>query len=488
MKRIISWIMLAAMLLLSACGAAEMTPQDTAAAPAAGTSDTTEAVTAEAVTTEPEPAFPAAADYNGRVFTVIACDEGVPYTYFENPEETTGEGMNDAIYDRNRQTEEYLHIKIQLVTDNYKTVPTQIANSVAAADGAYDMGNIHIVDGAAPLVTGGSLLDLNTLSTVDFGKPYWNQSFTETLTIHKPDGNYLYLASGDMIVPNARVIVFNKEMMQELHRDTDLYEEVRKGKWTLDRLGALCADVIADLDGNGKYDAYDRYAFGDLGNTGLGTSFIHASGLLLAQVQETGSLEYCFDNARMLTLMEKLDTYLFREYNAKKTVNISTAEFGNGQVLFGSQVLLKLQVLREYDTDFGILPFPKFDETQKSYYSSVWNGLLCVPVSVNDAAFSGHVMEVLNAVSAEVLSPVYFKRLLESKFSQDAASGEMLELIFDSLVYDFGFCFDNRVNLFAFASQRLIAGDLNLASFAEANRNVYAAHYQQILDAAQKAG
>lgn len=425
--------------------------------------------------------FPAEADYAGASYTVLACDENVPYTYFELPVEETGDAMNDAIYRRNRATEEYLNITLQLQTGALTEVTQGVVNAVAAGDDTYQLANIHIVEGGATLVSSGALLDLNTIDTLDLAAPWWNTSFASSLTIHRAGEARLYLASGDMIVPNARVIVMNKALFEAVHRDVAIYTEVREGKWTLDRLGTLTAGVLQDTDGNGTMDADDQYAFGDLDNAGVGTSFLHGSGMLLLEMGADGSFSYVFDNDRLLTMMEKLYTSLYQPYTAAKTATISTAEFGEGHVLFGSQVLLKLQVLREYDTDFGILPFPKFDEEQAQYYSSVWNGLLCVPITVSDPSFCGHVMEVLNATSCDTLSPAYYDTLLSSKFSRDPDSTAMLDLIFDGVVYDIGFCFDNWIGLYSLPAQMMLNGNLNLSSYAAANRNVYEAHYTDIL-------
>ena len=83
-------------------------------------------------------------------------------------------------------------------------------------------------------------------------------------------------------------------------------------------------------------------------------------------------------------------------------------------MLFGSQVLLKLQILRDYDTDFGIIPFPKYDELQEKYQSSVWNGLVCVPVTAKDYSLSGAVLETMAYYSQSTLMPAYYDKLLDS--------------------------------------------------------------------------
>ena len=142
-------------LLLTACGSGETSEPDT-------TADTVPAET-EAAETEAEVPFPDSVDYGGRTYTVIACDENVPYTYFELPAEENGDAMNDAIYGRNRQTEEHLNIKLAIETGALQDVTNGIINSVAAGDDAYQLANIHIVEGGANLVTGGNLLNLQNI-------------------------------------------------------------------------------------------------------------------------------------------------------------------------------------------------------------------------------------------------------------------------------------------------------------------------------------
>ena len=132
MKKQFPLLLLTAAALLSACST-PASSSDSLSSASAATNPAKETTTAAP---ETEPLFPEEANYEGRTFTVIACDEGVVYTYFEIPEETTGESMNDAIYDRNQQTESHLNIDLQRITAPYKVVSTLIANSAAAGDGA----------------------------------------------------------------------------------------------------------------------------------------------------------------------------------------------------------------------------------------------------------------------------------------------------------------------------------------------------------------
>ena len=414
-------------------------------------------------------------DFGGVTFTILACDENVPYTYIEMPEQQDGDIMNDAVYDRNLRVEENLNITLALKTVSGTDTEPLVKSSVLSGDKAYNMVSPHILRSISTLVVQNLLQDLNQVEYVDFEKPWWNKTFSETMKIK---GKVFY-ASGDTIVPNARVIVFNKDMMENYDKE-DIYDVVYNGNWTLDKLGEYCADMVVDLDGSGVMDINDQYAFSDLGNTGLATSFVHASDMLFLDISND-SFRLTLNDDKMDVIINKLYDYIYREGNTA----ITNENFGNGNVLFGSQVLLKLQILRSYDTDFGIIPFPKYDEFQEEYYSSVWNGLLCVPIDVNNIDCAGAVLEAMAYYSSLTLVPAYYEQLLDSKFVRDENSSKMLDIIFDGLIYDFGLCFDNFMGNYSSVGTLLNSGNTDITSFYAANESKYTLHYQEIFDAVE---
>lgn len=260
MKKYISRILLLAMLLsLASCGSGNQ-PTDTAP------SETTQ-VTTEAAETFDVPEL----DFGGREFVILACNEDVRYTYIEDVE-MTGDAMDDAIYNRNRLTEEHLGIKLNVVDIDGIGMYDPVSKDAMSGDSEYDMVNPHILRDISQMVTEELLADLSTFDYVDFSKSWWNSDFTDTLNLN----GKLFYASGDMIVPNARVIVFNKQMMED-YKLPDIYEVINSGNWTLDKLGEYTKDAVRDANGDGQFDKDDIYAFSDLSNTGLATSFVHGS-------------------------------------------------------------------------------------------------------------------------------------------------------------------------------------------------------------------
>lgn len=467
MKRFVPMVLLGA-LILASCGGetAVSTDAATSATPAA---DTTNVIETIAETFD----VPDMLDFGGRIFTILACDENVPYTYIEDVEEENGDAMNDAIFLRNNKVEEYLNVDIQVETvKGTKTLP-RLQQDIMSGDALFDMVSPHIIDSIYTFVTEKNVVDLSSLDYVDFTKSWWNGSFAETMAIN---GNVFY-ASGDMIVPNVRVIVFNKQMMED-YKLPDIYETIRTGKWTLDSMGSYTKNMVRDLNGDNVFDEKDQYAFSDLSNTGLATSFLHASGQLIVEREGSDNFRVTLQDEKMHVLFDKLYTYLYAEGNTK----ITNTNFANGNVLFGSQVLLKLQILRDAETDFGVIPFPKYDEVQDKYYSSVWNGLVCIPVTAKDMECCGAVLESMAYYSSDTLVPAYYEKLLGGKFARDDDSVEMLDIIFDGLVFDIGFCYDNRVGCFSVLGTLLNQGNTNLSSFAESKMSTYEEHYRTLFD------
>ena len=139
-----------------------------------GTTPTAEtAVTSADVTTEDSGTFalPDTLDYGGTTFTVLAVDEDVPYTYFEDYDSETGDVMNDAIFSRNRTVEEYLNIRFETVNCSHGSEVSNVQKDAASGDGVYDLVSPHILSQIPALVTSGLLTDLGELEYVDFTQP-----------------------------------------------------------------------------------------------------------------------------------------------------------------------------------------------------------------------------------------------------------------------------------------------------------------------------
>ena len=119
--------------------------------------------------------------------------------------------------------------------------------------------------------------------------------------------------------------------------------------------------------------------------------------------------------------------------------------FKNDQILFNYQQLLIAFELRAMDADYGLIPFPKYDEAQETYLTSTsnsWNTFVSVPATVRDTERIGYVLDSLGFYSKQMVTPEFIDTTVRTKTLRDEDSAEMLGIILDNIVYDIAFVYD----------------------------------------------
>ncbi|MBQ4573953.1 MAG: hypothetical protein IJA85_02035 [Clostridia bacterium] len=275
---------------------------------------------------------------------------------------------------------------------------------------------------------------------MDFTQPWWDQRSVEDLSIN----NKLFLVASDITILDDDAtsgIIFNKAMAQD-YNSPDFYELVKTGKWTLDALVDATKEVAGDLNGDSVINEEDRY--GIIGQLDFAHSCFIGAGSKFAG-KNTDDLPYdSFYNERNVAVCEKILDIMYNTdnfYNAHRLPVKGNEVFANNQGLFKWIRLEDITKLRRYDVEFGILPTPKYDEQQDTYYSAVssHNGtLLTVPVIHNNPEMVGCILEALAAESKYVLIPAYYDLTLISKGIRDEQSEEMLDIIVSQRSFDFG--------------------------------------------------
>ena len=93
----------------------------------------------------------------------------------------------------------------------------------------------------------------------------------------------------------------------------------------------------------------------------------------------------------------------------------------------------------EYDVNFGVLPYPMFDEAQKDvgYISLNYDGYIVVPSYLRNEQMVVDTVELLSFYSQPVRIAVY-EKMLGKQVADTPDDAAMLDIIFDSLCSDFG--------------------------------------------------
>ena len=439
-----------------------------------------------------EPQFalelPEGVNYGGYEFKVLTRgDEMHQYPLHSRDiiaEEETGEPINDAVYKRNIIVEDLLNVKITMIAldEGDETRPNQaVKKAVAAGDDIYDLLMTHEIY-SAPTAQSGYLMNMANIPYIDFSKPWWCKSATDDLSF----GNKIFLALSDFSISSndhAYIVLFNKNLHQEYALE-NLYESVKAGSWTFDKMYDLIKDVSKDLDGDGKMTDVDLYGL-ILGGGQL--NFFYAGGNTVMKKDENNIPYYDILTERSILTFEKAfdicigeHTYAFSDWNDKKV----PPTFAGGHGLLMTTQIGIVPQLRDMDVDFGILPYPKLDERQEKYaeYVDGHAQLMAIPITVQDTEKVGVITEALSYYARVYVVPAYYDINLKTKFSRDAESSEMLDIVMEGRVFDFGYVYDNWVVAFKFADQ-INAKKREFVSIIEKNLPAAERQLVKIIDA-----
>lgn len=450
----------------------------------AGNDDTT-AFTAETTTEDPAkqlnlPEF----DFGGYTVNMVTVDR---YNdHFKLDSEMTGDALDDAGYNRNLAMSELLNIDFNVTEVN--DPPQTFKKSIMAGDNEYDFIFPHATGGVAALVTDHLLYDWNKLEHVDFSKSWWNQSMTNSLGI----GNRLYYASGDIVMAwqGMNVILFNKDYLEQINLEKDLYDTCFEGEWTIDYQTKIIKDIATDIDGDGEMTKADKY--GLLENKNTGYSYVYASDIRITTPDENGWPKLSLYNEKMINLVQKYYDMIWSgdvtldEYSS---VTYATGSYRD-MIIEGRCFLSSLDIgslypyLREIEHDFGILPIPKYDEAQEKYRVFCGAGLIGIPVNAPDTSRTGAIAEAMAYYSYQYIRPAFFDIVLENKAVRDENSYKVIRLMHENKVFDFGFNFDSTGSAYNMITEVVIKKkSTDFASYYAKNESKIMKNFQKIIDA-----
>lgn len=375
---------------------------------------------------------------------------GDPDLRLEIDAEESGEVVNTALHDRKLSVENRLNIGVKILTadegiDSGAAMNKLIRASVTAGSDDYDILLNHMSQ-ATPLASEGLLYNLNTFKYLDFAQPWWSESFADAAQIY----DQLYFAAGDISLcklQSTYVFYYNKDMYASYFTDS-LYDTIKSGSWTLDKLGELCGSVYSDLNGNGVTDIDDLYGYVAQSGNYI-DSLVGGSNVILSRRDSEG-LPYLVYNKEEHTFdfLEKIISILHHGqlawYTPSNTdVSVLVTKLKNETGLFASGRFASADSYRDMESDFGIVPVPKFDEAQEKYTNWIHNAFstVSVPVTCSDIDAAAATIEAMCAEGYRSVVPAYYETALKVKYSRDDETSQMLDMISDSVVFDFAFIY-----------------------------------------------
>ena len=441
MKKTLSLIILLSLLIqLAACGGETVDPTETTAPDASTEGETT--IDMSSVNELPDK------KWDGREFRVLGC-ENPTYTQFSNfeiyAESENGDLVNDAVYRRNARVEDKYDVKIEQIL--VEKPHDELQKAVLAQDDLYDLAftEIRYMGGIAG---SGYFHDLNQVEYIDFSKDYWNPDVNASLTI----GDKLYFTTSDFSLRDKNrvyIMIYNRDMVDNYKLDS-ITAKVRENKWTYDTMFDYLKTVYIDIDNDGTMGLDDNYGIGFDSVYGF-ISLVYGFGNRVL-TSKNGTVEITMNNEHMISSLDKAlaiadKGFYCGDFMGKVDYDfnsVASTLFAQQQVLFTTAFPHSLASRSEKcNFNYGVCPFPKFDENQDKYLAmaDVCGMLFSVPVTTPTPEFSGFMLEALSSDSQDVLYN-YYELTCKVKHTYDEDSAEMLDLIFDGIVYDLGMVYD----------------------------------------------
>lgn len=378
-------------------------------------------------------------NYDGYTFRVRSIASETHYTALD-PGKLTGEAVNDAIYERNRKIESEYGIEFQCdtsdITANYVTMEKQVM--AGTGDDGYDLIML-ISRNAFSAALQNYLINYERLPYVDTDKEYYFEAINKQFTI----GNNTFFAYGSEninVFSLSSALFFNKEIVTEQGMG-NLYDDVRNRKWTFDRLYSLAAEATNDTDGDGKIRFGDD-VLGLIGNYDrtIPCFWIAAGEKLIIKDGEDLPVYTAHGNERMIDIMQEaaaqFATDAFDVYGADER-RLQT--FMDGKALFLSTGIGELHRLKAVELDYGVLPWPMYDENQKDYVSRCGDAWLhCVPTNTKDPERTSVIMQALAYYSYGTVYKAYYDQALTAQYVRDPDSVDMMQIILSTLSVDLG--------------------------------------------------
>lgn len=353
-------------------------------------------------------------------------------------DEEQGDFVSNSVFARNSEVEEYFNTKLNFTVHNSSgsTALPLMKVMIQAGDDTYEVF-IGSYQETLPAVSYGYFVDWNDMPFVNLENPWWNKRINDSINY----GRSYYAVTGDFNLHNTKktgCLVFNKTVMEDFELEYP-YNLVREGKWTADKFIEYVKAGQSDINGDNAmtpdedcfgYSGFKHHMIPNL-YYGFGQNFV------VKQGENLPSFNIGTENT--LAAIDKM-IEVFSTGNGvwcSEDFAEPGEMFGSSRLMFMDTTISSLASLRDISDIFGVVPYPKFDENQKSYISPIagFSSVAFIPHSNTDTVLTGAVMEYMAYLSYRDVMPIYRDIELQIKSAPDIMSEEMLEIIIDGNVF-----------------------------------------------------
>lgn len=348
--------------------------------------------------------------------------------------------VDQAVYNRNRNVQERFQVEIEPIESSDANSLAEVS-IVQAGEDAYDLICVFgRYFGSYSL--SGLCVNWYDLPYVNMEANWWHQGIRETFTF----ANKVFAMTGDishMSTASAYALIFNKDIFDE-NNIAYPYDDVRNGTWTFEKFAQIARTCAKDLTGDGNIElSGDQMGYATLGWGGPYDAFF-STGSRMVSTSAVGDPIITYANEKAYDGLTKFFNFA-KESGQWLDPNDANTELEAaviaGKVTMMDRPLQKIESYRAVKWNYGIVPFPKMDESVESYAANTAgsNNLLLIPITSKDLERSSVIIEALCQEGSKVVIPVYYDNIISLRTSQTVDDLEMLGIISKARVYDYGY-------------------------------------------------
>ncbi|MBE6710089.1 MAG: hypothetical protein E7579_03110 [Ruminococcaceae bacterium] len=488
MKKTLAILLALLMLVPTLASCSEQTSGEETTATETPTAGAEETVPEE--TEAPDPF--ADVDFGGREFrfytSVDATDATNADKFIRGTGETNGEIVNDAVYARNLMVSELLNIKLKFTEANfsYSNHEASIKSLVLAGADEYDVITQDIM-ALSGLSAGNFLRNVYNTTVMDYDQPYWYGAAMRDLQF--VEGG-MYMLLGDYFtdcLASAHALFANESIINDNYGTTEYINEmVFDGKWTIDQMATLCEAVARDLNGDGQMTEGDLFGYTCIGTWGSAIPALIGTGVTYVERTDEG-IAYAYNNERSIKILEELNKMYWNNGTLTNIADYSAAGlrqvFSAGQtVIMGYNRLGDLENLRDIEFGVGIIPYPKLDEDQANYVTSLHDtteaGAILSTLPKDCEEFVHTCLEVFCRETNKQVIPQWYENALKVKYVDGQDDAKMIDLIHDTITSPFAVAYNGTLGGYMLGTAFLTPLGSKLTDFAS--------NYKKIEKAANK--
>ncbi|MCQ2428598.1 MAG: hypothetical protein MJ137_09440 [Clostridia bacterium] len=384
----------------------------------------------------------------------------------ENPEffveESSGNLVNDAIYNRNLKVEERLAVTIEYIGtlgnyNNNAAYLTTVKNAVSGGEN-YDLYAAYSMT-TANVAYNGFARNLKEYEIIDFSKPWWRDNLIKEATIN----NKLYFAAGDLstnLLYMMYCVFFNKDLLDEYKLDNP-YDLVDSKSWTYEKMFEMASAVGIPADAN------DDMGFCLSSNVHI-DPFFWGAGLRVIDRDGEGALQISdsFGGEKANEVAAITQKFLHEPYSATAD---SAKHFQNGTAIFTlDRAQIAPKNLADATFQFGIVPMPVYSDDQENYVTCLGYPytLYAISTSSTQPEAAAAVLECWSSEGYRTITPALFEVSMKFKYTSDSQAGRMFDIIRSTVSFDIGRIFTTNFGNVPYSLFRNNADSATALSYA----------------------